>query len=452
MLGIVTASRLHVRTKPDKNSSSRGLLTKGTAIPITGQTDNWIEFRYQDFPAYVYKSYVSIQDDNRNISAITTANLLNVRSNPDIHSNIIGKLPKSSRVDVISLLPQWAEIHFNGAVGYISRDYIRLQQQPDATNGKVIASLLNVRSQPNASSEKLGQLSRNAHVKVLAKHGDWLQIYFNDLKGFVHSHYVQLLEDDDLEPVRAQDIDQDLPPDAVRTQTPSSLAPIQQLPMSGDDTERAVASTWNKYGNLLQELSSDKEIDKGCAVAVLCVESAGRGFQPSNQNRMVIRFENHKFWKYWGKQNPEIFKQHFSYQSGQAWKGHKWRKTPDDTWQTFHGNQTKEWQVLQFARTFNDDAALLSISMGAPQIMGFHYQRIGYHSVQDMFNDFAEHIEAHIRGLFSFLDNPMINALQALNFETFAGYYNGSGQKQVYGQKIKKHYDAFKHLSIIHGL
>jgi uncharacterized protein YgiM (DUF1202 family) len=456
MLGIITASRLNIRSKPDKNSSKRGVLSKGTAIPVTGHIDDWVEFRYNDSPAYVYKSYVSLLGNDRDISAIVMADLLNVRSSPNIRSSIIGKLPLSARVDIMSLLPEWAEIHFNDGVGYISRDYIELQQIVSSLRGKVIASSLNVRSQPSPDSPTLGQLAKNTILPLQGRTGDWLQIHFNGLKGFVHSHYIEELgsyeEEAPTGPVETDDDTVPIPAPSVADREQTGLAPERQLPLGGGATSQKVARTWNKFGKLLTELCDKIGIDVACAVSVLCVESSGQGFQPSNNDQMIIRFENHKFWKYWGRDNQEAFKRHFVYQSGKAWKGHKWRRDENDSWQAFHGNQQKEWQVLNFARTLNNEAALFSISMGAPQIMGFHFARIGYSTVEEMFDDFNSDIEAHIRGFFSFFDNAMIDDLQALDFEGFAARYNGSGQKEKYGAWIKDHYEAFKILAVTHSL
>jgi uncharacterized protein YgiM (DUF1202 family) len=454
MHGIITATRLNVRSRPDINSSKRGVLSKGTVIHIAGHLDDWLEFRYEDHPAYVSRSYVGLQDKDRDICAIVNADLLNVRSAPDLQSRIVGKLPRAARVDIVSLLPQWAEIQFNDGMGYIFRDYIELQQVVTSMRGKVIAGALNVRSQPSKAGAKLGQLTKSTLVAIQGRTGDWFQVHFNGQKGFVHSHYIETLTLPDEEPpVGPADSDDGVPvvPTAVdRERTP--LSPERQLPLQGDAISRKVARTWNTCGRLLVDMCRKIEIDVACAVSVLCVESSGNGFQASNDDRMIIRFENHKFWKYWGRDHPETFNRHFVYRSGQAWKGHQWRRDPDDLWQTFHGSQRKEWQVFNFARTLNNTAALVSISMGAPQIMGFHYARIGYPSVEAMFEDFSRDIEAHIRGLFHFLDARMVSDLQTFDFEGFAGRYNGSGQKEIYGRRIKDHYDAFKLLAFTYTL
>lgn len=284
--------------------------------------------------------------------------------------------------------------------------------------------------------------------------GDWHEIPFGDSHGFVSVRYVLSLGDDDAEcgiPAATETIDQcgiasdHIQPTLIEPKKPP-LSPARLLPEAGSTEERSVSHTWNRYGGLLERLSGQKQLDTACAVAVICVESSGDGFSAANGGRMVIRFENHKFWRYWGKHHPGVFRRHFRYRSDQVWLGHQWRRSEQHDWQTFHGNQGAEWDVLDFARTLDNDAALLSISMGAPQIMGFHYERLGYQSVQEMFDDFCSSIEAQMQGLVEFLTPGMIERLQRQDFVGFAALYNGSGQKDKYGSWIERHYQAFKGL------
>src|SRR4029453_19547684 len=72
---------------------------------------------------------------------------------------------------------------------------------------------------------------------------------------------------------------------------------------------RRAGETWNRYGGMLAPLCDSVDIAPSAAVAVLCVESSGKGFVG---NRMVIRFENHVFWDQWGKREPETYNRFFS--------------------------------------------------------------------------------------------------------------------------------------------
>lgn len=301
----------------------------------------------------------------------------------------------------------------------------------------VTASLLNVRAAASLSAKKLGQVSRHTGLTVVAEHGSWLEVVFDrefaqvavGQRVFVARQYVRI------EPA---------PVISTQADGVDHLAPSTKLPVSGNYTKRKVAKAWNQFGAYLEKLSAEKSIDVGCSVAVLCVESSGKGFEPSNQHRMIIRFENHKFWHYWGQHNPDQFHQHFQFAKHKSWTGHKWRIDSQRPWQGFHGKQEDEWQAFEFAASLDLEAALHSISMGAPQVMGFNFRRLGYASVEQMFEAFSGDMAAQIQGLFDFCSTSMIAQLQRLDFVGFAQAYNGSGQKQKYGQWIENHYREFK--------
>src|SRR5690606_32429419 len=99
--------------------------------------------------------------------------------------------------------------------------------------------------------------------------------------------------------------------------------------------------------------------------------SGGQGFGPGG--RLLIRFENHLFNQHTGNRYANLFAA-----GNPQWTGHRWRRHETDTyWITLHtGDQAEEWAVLEFAMTLNRNAALQSISMGAPQILGSNHRRI----------------------------------------------------------------------------
>lgn len=213
----------------------------------------------------------------------------------------------------------------------------------------------------------------------------------------------------------------------------------QGIPMSPKDPVEGsenVATAWNTYGNLLSVLADVLNLDPSVACAVIAVESAGTGFQ---NHRMIIRFENHVFKKQWGPDHTEVFDQHFKTAPTQTWKEHQWRNSPSKIWRTLHtkaAGQDEEWEAFLFACTLDHDAAIKSISMGAPQIMGFNYDKIGFNSPGEMFTAFSMEESSHILGLFDFIrsDHLMVRALRNRDWTGFAAIYNGSGQATTYGK------------------
>ena len=233
--------------------------------------------------------------------------------------------------------------------------------------------------------------------------------------------------------------------------TPTSAAANRQLTASAaqSGTYHLVATIWNRYGGIFEPMANSLSIEPGTAVAVFAVESGGQAF--GTDGRTLIRFENHLFYNYWGKNNVDKFNKFFTFDLGQRWIGHKWRSDAQGAWIDFHGNQAREWEVFNFARALDETAAMLSISMGAPQIMGFNYSVIGYASVQDMFTAFARSERDQVIGFFDFIQGVLPNggavkALQAKNYTLFATIYNGSGQAAYYGGLIANGYNAFKTL------
>lgn len=221
------------------------------------------------------------------------------------------------------------------------------------------------------------------------------------------------------------------------------------LPANASGIQRLTGNIWNKYGGLLTSLSSALGIEPSVAVSVFAVESGGQAF--GSDGRLLIRFENHLFYEYWGKNNLAKFNEHFTFSQTQRWTGHLWRSSSGAAWIDFHGNQFKEWDVLNFARNLDETAALKSISMGAPQIMGFNHDIIGFSSPRDMFYLFSASEREQIVSFFDFVQrvsSSAVTALKSKDFRTFATYYNGSGQADHYASLMKNALDAFNSLGI----
>lgn len=216
------------------------------------------------------------------------------------------------------------------------------------------------------------------------------------------------------------------------------MGPGDPIPLGGlRGLDHTMAVIYNDKGRYLKQKATALGISSAAAAAVLKCESGGAGFH-RDSGKMIIRFENHIFWDQWGSSNASRFHQHFLYSSGQRWTGHKYRMSPTDAWASFHGNQSKEWQVLELARSMNDTAALKSISMGAAQVMGFNFKTLGYASVQEMFESMSVSLPAQLDGMFAYIQasRTCMNGLQSGNYVQFARGYNGPGQAEHYGALI----------------
>jgi uncharacterized protein YraI len=438
MKAKVTADWLNVRTHPSLRGGVLRRVPRNAVLELLGRSQDWFEVPHNGRSGFVHGGYLEILEREEPLRGVVTAAALHVRARPDPDAESLGTLARDAVVEIVGEHETWLEIEFGDRFAYVHGSYVeRLRAAPPGT-GRVAADLLNVRAGPSLDGPVLHTLQRDTVVEITDELASWLRIQLAGGSGWVHGEYVERLAERPPAP----------PPLPLHPRPETAgiaLAPERVLPVTGTREERRVAEAWNAYGNLIEGLGAEHRIETASAVAVLCVESSGQGF--AADGRMIIRFENHQFWHRWGREHPEVFERHFRFDADRTWEGHRFRATARGRFEAFHGDQAKEWRVLEFARTLDDTAALQCISMGAPQIMGFNHQAIGHATVQEMFAHFCEHARYHILGLFAFLDPGMRRALRQRDFESFARAYNGPGQARTYGEWISNHYDAFVRLT-----
>jgi peptidoglycan hydrolase-like protein with peptidoglycan-binding domain len=231
----------------------------------------------------------------------------------------------------------------------------------------------------------------------------------------------------------------------------SDLAASDPIPLDNlIGLDKKMAKIYNELGKYMKKQASSLSITPADAAAVIAIESGGSGFGPDG--RMVIRFENHVFYDQWGKSNYSIFVNHFRFSPTKRWQNHQYRLSTSDVWKDVHisgsENQNREWEAFALARRLNEEAAMKSISMGLAQIMGFNFAALGYRSVKDMFDHMSSSVRPQLDGLFKFISvhagGGCLRALKSQDYVAFARCYNGSGQAQIYGSKIRDAVSSFK--------
>lgn len=144
----------------------------------------------------------------------------------------------------------------------------------------------------------------------------------------------------------------------------------------------------------------------------LIVEAGSSGFD-SKTGKILIQFE------------PHLFKQNFK-----TW----WKNTKIALWETNKvENQVKEWSAFNSAYAEDAESAMLSTSIGLPQILGGHYKRLGYKSVGEMWDDFKAHERNQVKALVRFLktDPKLWQAVKVKDWHLIATYYNGKYYKEL---------------------
>jgi hypothetical protein len=302
---------------------------------------------------------------------------------------------------------------------------------------------LNLRTGPGTENPSLTVLPAGTPLSIIEERGDWLRVAAVGRDGFVHGSFVA--RETQAVPTGLNGASDDPLPGVSLTPPSSQLIKLGPRATAG---EKTVATTWNSSGGVLSALATQMKFDTGAAVAVFCTESGGNCFQ---NGRMIIRFENHHFLRHWGKNHRPVFDAHFQFSAQKPWQAHMWRRSESDAFDMVHRDQNSEWNCFQFARTLDDTAAKMSISMGGPQILGSNYTEAGFESVDDMFDAFSSGEKRQIVAFFDFLQGvgthpPKVLALQKLDFMRFAELYNGPGNAAVYSERLSMSYEAFQRL------
>jgi len=144
----------------------------------------------------------STQISNSSYSSIVTgtvtADVLNIRSNPNTSSSVIGKLNYNTEVSIIEISNGWYKVSYNNTTGWISGQYVNLYNNSTgqaSTTGVVTADALNVRSGASTSNSVIGSLNENATVQIISTSNGWHKIEFNNTTGFVSAEYINTSSD-----------------------------------------------------------------------------------------------------------------------------------------------------------------------------------------------------------------------------------------------------------------
>lgn len=176
--------------------------------------DNLVEVYYQsgnyyyvvcgDYTGYVKTSEVRLTgplpSGGGGGTAVATgtvdATSLNMRSAPSTGATVLTRIPNGAKVDILEKGGSWHKIRYNGQVGYVSAEYIKIAGEGGGetvvTTGTVNASSLNLRSAPSTSASRIGSIPRGAKVDILEKGGSWHKVKYNGQVGYVSAEYIIL--------------------------------------------------------------------------------------------------------------------------------------------------------------------------------------------------------------------------------------------------------------------
>ena len=135
------------------------------------------------------------------MAAANVEGYVNIRSEANADSEIVGVLMPGYAVTVTEKGDEWSKISSNGVEGYIKNEYLVFGEEAKAhyrnmcgITGVVQADSLRVREAASTDSAQVGTLTQNGEVSIFGEEADWYQIQYSGSSAYVHGDYVTLSE------------------------------------------------------------------------------------------------------------------------------------------------------------------------------------------------------------------------------------------------------------------
>ena len=166
---------------------------------------------------------------------------LNLREKASTSSKILTRLSGGTKVTVLGESGNWYHVNYNGTLGYLSREYVRVTEEtptaapttaptaqptPAPTQAPetgrlgvvtISGSRLNLREKASTLSKILTRLSGGARVTVLGESGNWYHVNYNGTLGYLSKAYVRVTGD--VSPTAAPTASPTQPPETGREAT-----------------------------------------------------------------------------------------------------------------------------------------------------------------------------------------------------------------------------------------
>lgn len=243
--GTTTTDSVNLRNKPSTSSDVIKSLSKNESLEILEESGDFYKVLYKGRVGYVSKKFVSVAGEsastntsettNTTSSTNTTTSTMNVTTTieatttaansdnsnlaigsyklsadsdvyvlPVLYALKNGSLKKGDTVNIITVTANWVYISNNNISGWVfktSIDGVEKEKTTTTTTTTeattttenvvtVNTDAVNIREKPSTTSDILGSVGKGRKLEVISKSGDWTQVQFNKVKGYILSKFV----------------------------------------------------------------------------------------------------------------------------------------------------------------------------------------------------------------------------------------------------------------------
>ena len=131
-IGVVGTGGLRLRAKPSTDAEILASAGIGDSVVIIRQEGDWYLVDYNLIVGYMHKDYLTTYD-RWNVelgNAIVESGNVNLRSAPDINSELLATLSQGETAYIIGFNCGWYKVQYEGLTGYIRSDLVALMEAP----------------------------------------------------------------------------------------------------------------------------------------------------------------------------------------------------------------------------------------------------------------------------------------------------------------------------------
>lgn len=199
-IGVTSASgtmkanaNVNVRSGPGSSYSQIGWLSKGETVRRTGISGSWTQVDYYGKTAYVYSTYLTLQQSGNDEPYVTPASGIveatinvNVRTGPGTNYATLGELIKGERVTRTGISGDWTRIEYRNRTAFVFSSYLRVVSgnQP-STEKMYITTDTVLRAGPGSNYNSIITLLAGNTVLFIENSGSWSKIEYGSYTGYV---------------------------------------------------------------------------------------------------------------------------------------------------------------------------------------------------------------------------------------------------------------------------
>lgn len=131
--------------------------------------------------------------DAAEVGTVNAEGGLRLRSEASTSSSTLLVVENGAQLVITEFGEQWSRVNYAGTEGYMASEYLSHADTAyfaRPLEGKVTASLVNLRREPSTESEVLAQLAEETRLSIIGVNGGWYHVLCGETEGYMHPDYV----------------------------------------------------------------------------------------------------------------------------------------------------------------------------------------------------------------------------------------------------------------------